>query len=206
MKRTILSLLLSLSLLAPSSASAWSLFGGSTNYQALAQKVGKSVIRLTIGQGRGSCTAFSINEEKRLFISANHCWSEDGVYTSDGEKFEAVTWSAPLDVMLLRAPKLSLPALKAADRNAETGEEVMSVGYGYGLFDSLFRVGHVAAKYTDVNMGVPYMATDFALIPGMSGGPMVNKDGKVISINQLTTDRMGLGVPISTFRYLFLYQ
>lgn len=196
MRRSFLStFLLAFFLLTPS-------IGQTFNWTEAAAKVNKSVIRLTIGNEEGSCTAFSINEKAHFFMSAAHCASVNGVFESATHaRLEPVWYSEEMDVMVLMGSELSRPALKAAKSDPVVGNDIMAVGYGWGFDKPLFRAGHVSQMYLglyDLFPGQEFLVTDFVIIPGMSGGPIVNTKSEVVSVNQLgDSSTIGLGRPIS---------
>ena len=70
--------------------------------------------------------------------------------------------------------------------DVRVGQEVMVVGSPFGLEKSVAR-GIVSALRT---VGpVMYIQTDAAVNPGNSGGPLIDKTGRVIGINTLTGNR-----------------
>ena len=91
---------------------------------------------------------------------------------------------------------LDKPSLKLASDDPSIGQQIASLGYGYGLQRPLFRLATVSdnrAKVEDV-AGGPFVVTDAAFVPGQSGGPGVNASGEIVMIVQAASDRVGIGV------------
>jgi serine protease Do len=99
-----------------------------------------------------------------------------------------------------------LPSLKFADSdNAEAGEPIILIGNPLGLGTSVSS-GIVSAVHRNL-MNTPiddYIQTDAALNHGNSGGPMLDRDGKVLGISTVLVTASegegsnGLGFAISS--------
>lgn len=102
------------------------------------------------------------------------------------------------NLVLLRVDKGALEPLVFAERPAEVGDFVMSVGNSFQVLDRMWRnafsLGIVSSIYTPEKgfttyYGGPVLETDAAVNPGNYGGPLVNRRGEVV------------GVVISSFDY-----
>ena len=144
------------------------------------------------------CTAFSIDQQRGLFLTAAHCLAEN--MTLDGQIAWVVYRNEKLDLAVLESRGAYRPALKPCAENAKVGDMVVAVGHAYGLPVLSARIGHVAIAYAEIPFAQGgtnfFMVTDFALIGGMSGGPMLGETGCVIAINQQGNAMTGLGAPI----------
>ena len=98
------------------------------------------------------------------------------------------------DNALIRVADLeNTPALGLADGVPDTGEAVTSIGFAGSVsrFADVDRQhpshksGSVSSRQYS-NRGVPSTEIDAAVTPGMSGGPTLDADGKVIGINSFT--------------------
>lgn len=194
MKRILLTALLSTILLgAIEAASPWT---------PIAEKLEKSVVFIEIMTGNemaGSCTGFVINAEKKLVLTAAHCAGEKVLV--DGTPTYKVFHDERHDLMVLRANNIDRPAVVVAKKNPERGDQVASLGYGFGLVDPVFRVTHVS----NVNLQIESLASLFVMVdsgflPGQSGGPVVNVQGEVVAIVQRGSDSLGLGVGAEVIR------
>ena len=75
-------------------------------------------------------------------------------------------------------------SLEFADSDeVQTGEKVIAIGNPLGLFLSVTEGIVSALKRTGPNNLDIYIQTDVALNPGNSGSPLINKNGKVIGMN-----------------------
>jgi serine protease Do len=67
------------------------------------------------------------------------------------------------------------------EQKVEIGKEIIALGHPYGLtFSSTY--GIVSNTSLEIN-GIYYIMHDAALNPGNSGGPLINKEGKVVGVN-----------------------
>jgi S1-C subfamily serine protease len=193
MRKVIAALLLfALSVLPVAAADPW---------QAVAEKVGNSVVR--VNSEDGSCTGFVVNAEKRYVQSAAHCYSTGRIWVDLVNSF-VVALDETKDLMILEVKDLD-PAkttLQLATKNPVVMQDVMSVGFGYGLERPQFR----AAKISDVAMLLPelsgpFVAVNIAFTPGQSGGPVVDSNGNVVSLVQRGDNgTLGIGVGADTIR------
>jgi len=140
-------------------------------------------IRTDIGQGTG----FIINEEGYIVTNAH--------VLSGGRKIQAITseqklidaifigYDSEFDIALLKIPG-DYEAFELGDSDdIQIGEKVIAIGNPLGLQFSVSE-GIVSAIHREGINGIEaYIQTDAALNPGNSGGPLINKQGKVIGIN-----------------------
>ncbi len=115
-------------------------------------------------------------------------------YTTDAEIISSITAS---DVALLRLtnPPEGIVVAQTTDSNAvRIGEPVFVIGAPFGIEQTL-SVGHLSGR---VNRGlmaggepVDFLQTDTAINQGNSGGPMFNRDGKVIGIVSFILSKSG---------------
>ena len=121
------------------------------------------------------------------------------VTMSDGSQYEAklIGAGAVLDIAVLKIEAgHPLPSLAFADsRKAEIGEPLVVIGNPLGLGISVSS-GIVSAVHRDL-MNTPvddYIQTDAAINHGNSGGPVLDRDGKVLAVATiLVTSSEGQG-------------
>lgn len=181
MKRIIAVLLLAMFALAPSmTAASWT----------LAEKLTESVVYLE--NKEGSCSGFVIDNERDYILTAAHCDGPE-LYANQNPT-KVVSKDVKSDLMVLHVEELDKPALKLAQKNPSIGEEVASLGFGYGLERPLFRVSHISDNKAEISeISGNIVVIDAAFVPGQSGGPVVNTNGEVVMIVQMANERMGLG-------------
>jgi S1-C subfamily serine protease len=186
MRRTLLAAVIVLALACPALAT--------TGWTAVAARVAAASARVEHA-GRTVCSAFSIDEQRGLFMTAYHCLGE--ALTLDGHIAWTVYAHRDLDLAVLETRGVRKPALVPGPA-AVVGQPIAAFGWGYGLNEPLFRTGVVSA----VGLVIPelsgaWLTTDFSLVGGQSGGAMVDAEGRVISINLMGSSAVGLGRSIT---------
>lgn len=150
----------------------------------------KSVVTIRTNSGQG--TGFIISEEGYIVTNA-HVLADDigrlasGIraITYEQETISAtfIGYDAILDISLLKIPG-DYDSLKLADSDdVQIGEKVIAIGNPLGLQFSVSEGIVSAVDRMGINGITAYLQTDAALNPGNSGGPLINKQGKVIGIN-----------------------
>ena len=171
------------------------------DWTPIADKLGKSVVY--IENTHGSCTGFVINSDAKnkdkedvdYILTAAHCEGDD-LY-ADQTAAKVIWKDTKKDLMVLEVSDLNRPALKLAKDNPKVGDEVASLGYGWGLERPMFRTAHVSDDDTYIpedGIGGPFIVIDAQFVPGMSGGPVINAQGEVALIVQRGGNAVGIGV------------
>jgi putative serine protease PepD len=154
-------------------------------------------------QGQGTGSGFVVSSDG-LIVTNQHVVdgaSEVAVKIgTDGEQLpaEIVGVDASRDLALLKVDASGLPTLELGDSDAvEVGDDTYAIGNPYGL-DHTLTTGVVSAL--DRDLQAPNGATiggaiqtDAALNPGNSGGPLLNRDGRVIGVNAQIAGSQGGG-------------
>jgi S1-C subfamily serine protease len=177
MKRLLASLL-SLTLLAvPAAAHDWS---------NVVTKLAEATAMLTDFTGDGFCSGFSIDNERDYMMTAAHCIPpmNEG-FLVDNAIPVVIHFDRDLDVAVLYVEGMDRRELRPRTKLIKVGMEVGSLGFARenGLY-SHFRAGNVAGIGTVDEFEGIWIQLDQAIIGGMSGGPIVDTDGKVVMINQ----------------------
>lgn len=191
MKRILLSALLLFSLVIPVGAKS---------------TAAPSIEALRDANGRIHCTAFSINEKQHLWMTAHHCVV---VETIDGAQWRLpyIGWEQTtlyqdfptLDAAIIQTQKASAPALELAGvphsflekvhikstQGPEVGDYICVLGHGWGFENMTFFQGKLAVMSVDMGEWGQKMIFDMTAFPGHSGSPVMDKDGRVVSILQL---------------------
>lgn len=182
------------------------------SWQSVFEGVRGSLVRLEINDADGTpvglCTAFAISETG-MFGTAAHCF---GMRMHVGAHMALPVYYSPaLDLMVLSIPGIKVPALDLCRIDARTGDDIAAVGFAAGEIPAAIRTGAVmhgsilktvviGDMFSSVEFTAEFLEVDFALIGGMSGGPMVNRNGCVWSVNQAGTVVHALGRPTSVIR------
>lgn len=143
-----------------------------------------------------TCSAFAIDNEREYVLTARHCASADPAQPTIVDLIPArvVADDVKRDLMVLQVPGLQRKALKLAAHDPATGEEVASYGYGGGYAKPMLRIAHVANRRISLlGLDGEWVMVDGAFVGGQSGSPVVNAQGEVVSIVQMSSDRMGIG-------------
>jgi S1-C subfamily serine protease len=113
---------------------------------------------------------------------------------------------AASDLALLRVERQNLTAAEWGDSEAlAIGDFIWAIGSPYGLERSV-SFGIVSAKQRRLPSlpGVGLLQTDAAINPGSSGGPLVDREGRVVGISTAILGRnhhgVGFAVPASVAR------
>ncbi|MBX4335024.1 Do family serine endopeptidase [Bartonella raoultii] len=137
-------------------------------------------------------SGFVIDAERGLIVTNYHVIVDADdieVNFTDGVKLKAklLGKDSKTDLALLQvdAGNRKLKAVRFGDsEKARIGDWVMAIGNPYGFGGSV-TVGIISARNRDLNAG-PYddfIQTDAAINRGNSGGPLFDRNGKVIGIN-----------------------
>ncbi len=157
----------------------------SADFSSIIEDVIKGVvtIRTDVGQGTG----FIITDNGYIVTNAH--------VLTGGRKINAITYDQEIlnanlvgydenfDIALLKiSGDYNNLGLYDSD-NIQIGEKVIAIGNPLGLQFSVSE-GIVSGIHRQGPTGIEaYIQTDAALNPGNSGGPLINKKGKVIGIN-----------------------
>jgi serine protease Do len=145
-----------------------------------------STVYIAIGD-RGHCSGVYLGNN--LVLTAAHCQGKDGeklnVKTDKGlNSFAEKLWAnEKRDFMLLKVSSFDdrVQTAHLACRKPVEGEEVVASGNPYAQ-KWIKTYGHVAGpdRPIDDQMETPL---DITILPGMSGGPVFDKAGEVIGLN-----------------------
>ncbi len=157
----------------------------SEDFSGIVEDSIKSVVtvRTDVGQGTG----FLVEENGFLVTNAHVLSGGKYVQALNYEQeiidAELVGYSLEFDLALLKIPgRYSILELGNSDK-VQVGEKVIAIGNPLGLQFSVSQGIISAVHRIGINNIEAYIQTDTALNPGNSGGPLINKQGKVVGIN-----------------------
>lgn len=158
-----------------------------------------------------SCGTGCIIEENGIILTSAHVL-EDGrdilVTTSNGQDYKASVikkLGENKDIALLKiSTPYPLKTVKLGDsEKIKVGDKVYALGNPFG-FSGTFTQGIVSR----IDFAKNRIQTDAAINPGSSGGPLLNKKGEIIGINQaiynpdnnISNIGIGFAIPINSVK------
>ena len=160
------------------------------SFSDLVGRVRQSLVMVQNGhQGAGAGIVWG----EGLILTNNHVAVEDRlqVILPNGHEVQArvLARDPEVDLALLSADVNGFPPLPFADsRRVRPGEIVLAIGHPLGQRNvvTMGVVSSVDSVQTNGNRkSIPIIRSDVVLLPGNSGGPLVNAAGEVIGINTL---------------------
>ncbi|MFC1710876.1 S1C family serine protease [Nanoarchaeota archaeon] len=140
-------------------------------------------IRTDVGQGTG----FLITNDGYVVTNAHVLVGGREVqaitYSQTVEDAYLVGYDGDLDIALLKIEGNYEKLRLTNSNNIDIGEKVIAIGNPLGLQFSVTEGIVSGIHRTGPNGEDAYIQTDAALNPGNSGGPLIDKEGKVIGIN-----------------------
>lgn len=171
----------------------------SSNLNGLAEELRGAVVEVRSGE-TASATGV-IWGGAGLIVTNAHCIrGASGVQVIvDGKWREAhaLAYHQHHDLALLAAPSVTGPLLELRDPDSlRPGELVFAHGHPLGIKDSL-AMGVLHAVTRDRSGSARWIVADVRLAPGNSGGPLVDADGRLVGINSMVVNGLGVAVPVS---------
>jgi len=163
----------------------------SADFSGIIEDAIKSVVTVQTDVAQG--TGFLITDEGHIITNAHVLAGGHEVFVlnSNQQKIDAefIGYNGEFDIALLKLQG-NYNALKLADSdNVQIGEKVIAIGNPLGLQFSVSEGIVSATNREGINEVGAYIQTDAALNPGNSGGPLINKEGEVIGINNFKVER-----------------
>jgi serine protease Do len=170
----------------------------SSNLNGLSEMLRRTVVEVRSGES-GSGTGI-IWGGAGLVVTNAHCVPRGAALEVGGEGkwrgAETLAYHPHHDLALLAAPSVSGPLLETRDpESLRAGELVFAYGHPLGVHDSLaMGVVHAVTREDRTNR-VRWIIADVRLAPGNSGGPLVDAEGRLVGINSMVVNGLGVAVP-----------
>lgn len=174
----------------------------SSGARALSELVRRAVVEVRSGGSGGG--AGVIWGGSGLVVTNAHCVSRGASLevSLDGPWHAArvIGYHPTHDLALLAAP-LRGPLLDLRDvESLRAGELVFAHGHPLGVRDAL-AMGVVHSVARDARSHRPrWVVADVRLAPGNSGGPLVDAEGRLVGINSMVVNGLGVAVPANLVR------
>jgi serine protease Do len=170
----------------------------SSNLAGMSELLRQAVVEVRSGES-GSGTGI-IWGGAGLVVTNAHCVRRGApLQVGDAGKWrgaQALAYHPQHDLALLAAPSVSGPLLEIRDpESLRAGELVFAFGHPLGIPDALaMGVLHTVAR--DSRTKYPrWIVADVRLFPGNSGGPLVDAEGRLVGINSMVVNGLGVAVP-----------
>jgi S1-C subfamily serine protease len=162
----------------------------------LSKQVPRLVVRDLRGEFSGTCSGVVI--AKGLILTAGHCVAASNLSITVNNRHASLErYNTILDLAVLKfRPKLEDP-MPMAEKNPALGTEIAAAGFLLGAQELHLQFGRVSAYDGEGRMKV-----NVQVLPGDSGGPMLNKEGHLIgmTIAYYEGSSIAVAVPIETIR------
>jgi len=160
------------------------------DFSGILASVITSVVTIKTDSAQG--TGFIINENGYIVTNAHVLADDNGhlagnirAITSDQNIIPAqfIGYDGEMDLALLKIPGTYNKLILGDSSQISVGEKVVAIGNPLGLQFSVTE-GIISAIHRPGSNGInAYLQTDASLNPGNSGGPLIDKQGKVVGIN-----------------------
>ena len=164
----------------------------------LARSVRRSVVEVrSSGTGSGSGVIWG---GAGLVITNAHCTPRGAALEVSAERAchsaRVIAWHPRHDLALLSVPSVRGPLLEIREADSlRPGELVFAHGHPLGVRDAL-AMGVVHGVAHGAGTDRPrWIIADIRLAPGNSGGPLVDADGRLVGINSMVANGLGIAVP-----------
>lgn len=172
----------------------------SSDFSGIIESSVKGVVTIKTDVAQG--TGFIIREDGFVVTNAHVLSGAHyaNLYTYDNSKYPAdlIDYDLDIDIAILKIEGSFNKLTLGNSNNVKVGEKVIAIGNPLGLSFSATE-GIISATDREGSNGKPYyFQTDAALNPGNSGGPLIDKSGEVIGINNFKAAGENLGFALES--------
>ena len=166
----------------------------------IVERVLPSVVQVNHQRGNGTGVIWRADGQ---IVTNSHVAHEGRaeVVLADGRRFTGIVAvrhpDRDLAIIKIEADELPVPDI-GDSATVRPGQIVIALGHPVGYRNAASLGVIVAAGQAATERGPrtgDYLQTDVALLPGNSGGPLLNAGGQVIGINTMVSGRLSLAIP-----------
>lgn len=176
---------------------------------SLYEKINPAIVSVDSHVSDGiSCGTGCIIDKRGIILTSAHVLDSKAnivVTMSNGEDYKAILlkqFGDNKDIALLKInAQRTLKTVKLGDsEKIKVGQKVLAIGNPFG-FNGTLTQGIISR----IDYSKNRIQTDAAINPGSSGGPLLNRDGEIIGINQaifnpdnnISNIGIGFAIPIN---------
>jgi serine protease Do len=162
----------------------------------LADSLRRSIVEIRSPRGGGTGIIWGSG----LIVTNAHCAPGGAELRVDANgkswNTEVVAHARDHDLALIAGPSIVGPTLELRDASTpRVGELVFAYGHPMGIRDSLAMGAlHGIARHPRTGEA-RFIIADVRLAPGNSGGPLVDADGRLIGVNSMVVNGLGVAIP-----------
>lgn len=139
--------------------------------------------------GGAFCTTFAINEKRHLWMTAAHCLQDEMAVYVSGDEVHVAAVDHVQDIAVLMTPTVTAKGFHLQDAPPQYGQPIHIIAYGLamGSGDQMLVQGTIASPEAHLfDRPAPFAVLDITACKGMSGGPVLNVEGELVSLVQLS--------------------
>jgi serine protease Do len=165
----------------------------------VAEAIRRSTVQVTDGRTGGG-TGVIWRDDGLIITNAHVARGADAKVTLwDGRQLDATVTSRDprRDLAALAVRAVALPAPVTGDpASLRAGDIVLALGNPLGIVGAL-ALGIVHVVDRQGSDGPRWIRADVRLAPGNSGGPLSDAQGRVVGINTLIANGLGVAIPVN---------
>lgn len=163
--------------------------------RSLSDALRQSVVEIRSAHGSGTGIIWGAG----LIVTNAHCAPGGPVQIEVNGKSrsaEVVAHARDHDLALVTGTSIAGPPLALRDASTlRIGELVFAYGHPMGIRDSL-AMGAIHGIARHPRSGdARFIVADVRLAPGNSGGPLVDAEGRLVGINSMVVNGLGVAIP-----------